>query len=147
MTSVTCKGLAQLMTLTLLLPILASSIQAQQPGGCKPRRMRFERGESSVTVRGKLEPCKRRIYKLRARQGQKMAVLLLPEENDIVFWVRGVEPATGPLVLEGIHRNGMTDWSGELPFSGEYEISISRPPVSDSTRKRTLPYKLEVRVE
>lgn len=78
-----------------------------------------------------------------------MSVVLLPDENDLAFWVRGKPSARegASLVLEGIHRNGATDWSGELPFSGEYEIHISRPPVSDYSGKRLPAYKLEVSIK
>ncbi|HVF57384.1 MAG TPA: hypothetical protein VM934_14615 [Pyrinomonadaceae bacterium] len=143
------KRFLQLAAAAALLLALVCSTAAQETGRCKAQQVKFKRDESSVVLRGKLEPCKRRVYKLRARRGQKMSVLLLPEENDVAFWVLGTESTGGKaaLVLEGIHRNGMTDWSGELPFSGEYEIHVARPPVSDSSAKHTLPYRIELRIE
>ncbi|HEX8474627.1 MAG TPA: hypothetical protein VF666_11380 [Pyrinomonadaceae bacterium] len=149
MTSAIRKRLKQLTATSALLLFFVCSGWSQQSGSCKSRRISLERGESTVVLRGKLEPCKQRIYKLRARQGQRMSVVLLPDENDVVFWVRG-RPSlreSVSLVLDGIHRNGVTDWSGELPFSGEYEIYVSRPPVSDRREKRVLPYKIELRIE
>lgn len=149
MTSALRIRLTLLTAASALLLTFVCPAEARQSFRCGPRRIRFERGASSVALRGRLEPCRRRVYKLRARRGQKMSVLLLPEENDLAFWVRGARsaPARDSLVLKGIHRNGATVWSGELPFSGEYEIHVARPPVSDRPEKRVRPYKLEVRVE
>jgi hypothetical protein len=50
-------------------------------------------------------------------------------------------------LLEGIDKGGVTDWSGELPITGEYEIYVSNPPISDHVVKRALPYKLEVKIK
>jgi len=131
-----------------LLLLFVCSASAQKLAQCKSRPVKFVRGASSVVLRGQLEPCDQRVYRLRARQGQKMSVVLLPSENDVVFWVFGKSPREShALVLDGIHRNGVTDWTGELRFSGDYEIRLGRPPVSDSAQARTLPYRLEVRIE
>ncbi len=148
MASTICRRLRQLGAATALTLAFACSVAAQKSGQCKPLQVKFGRGASSIVLRGRLEPCDRRVYKLRARQGQKLEVVLLPAENDVVFWLFGQSPAERhALVLEGVHRNGVTEWTGELPFSGDYEIRLGRPPVSASDRVRTLPYKLEVRVE
>lgn len=148
MASTICRRLRQLGAASALVLVVVCSVPAQKSGQCKSRQVKFERGGSSVVLRGRLEPCDGRVYKLRARQGQKMSVVLLPAENDVVFWVFGKKPSERhALVLEGIHRNGVTDWTGELRFSGDYEIRLGRPPVSDSAEAETLPYQLEVRIE
>ncbi|HEV2704603.1 MAG TPA: hypothetical protein VGV59_01685 [Pyrinomonadaceae bacterium] len=131
-----------------LVLVLACAVTAQKTAPqCKPRQVKFERGASSIVLRGRLEPCEQRIYKLRALRGQKLEVVLLPAENDVVFWLFGREPAERhALVLDGVHRNGVTQWTGELQFTGDYEIRLGRPPVSASDQQQTLPYRLEVRI-
>ncbi|MCA1638007.1 MAG: hypothetical protein LC768_06670 [Acidobacteria bacterium] len=129
--------------------LLSFPASAQKSKQCKAQRFMFERGKSSIILRGQLEPCENRIYKFRARQRQKMSLRLYPEENDVVVYAQSTKyiPELGSNVLEGISRGGTTEWDGELPFSGEYELYITHPPVSNSTQQRTLPYKLEVKIE
>jgi hypothetical protein len=149
MTLMICRKLMPSLIALVFLLILAFPTSAQKSKQCKAQRFIFERGKSSIVLRGQLEPCKNRVYKFYARQGQKMSLRLYPEENDVVVYAQSIKfiPELGSNVLDGISRGGTTEWEGELPFSGEYELYITRPPVSNSTQQRTLPYKLVVNIE
>lgn len=78
-----------------------------------------------------------------------MTVRVQQPAEDIVFWVKGQSSAREkyPLVLAGIHKNGETDWTGELPASGAYEIHVSNPTISDHTVRRALSYQVELKIE
>lgn len=120
-----------------------------QPRRSKIYRVNFEPGQSSTVLRGSLRPYANHIYRLQARQGQRMTVRVQSPVDDVVFWVKTKGDARGrySLVLEGIHRNGVTEWSGELPSSAEYEIHVSNPHISDHVVRRTLRYQVELRIE
>jgi hypothetical protein len=77
-----------------------------------------------------------------------MVVRLQAPADDVVFWVQSKKYVQGrnTALLEGIDKGGVADWSGELPITGEYEIYVSNPPVSDHPVKRALSYKLEVEI-
>ena len=79
-----------------------------------------------------------------------MHVKLRPESNDVVFLIQGTKFLPSPIysfVLEGIHKNGITDWKGTLPNDDVYEVWVRRPTVSNSKQKRTLPFRLFVEVK
>ncbi|HVF51713.1 MAG TPA: hypothetical protein VNA19_16635 [Pyrinomonadaceae bacterium] len=122
---------------------------AAQTKGVRVYRVRFEQGRSSTVLRGRLRPYANHVYRLDARQGQRMTVRVQEPAGDIVFWVKGRNSAREkyPLVLAGIHKNGETDWSGELPASGEYEIHVSNPTIGDHPVRRTLSYRVELKIE
>ena len=64
-----------------------------------------------------------------------------------MFWIQtsGWYPTgRSTSVLEGIDKGGATNWSGLLPETGEYEIYVSNPPISDHPIGRSLPYKLTI---
>jgi hypothetical protein len=129
--------------------LLCALLVSAQPSQSDVRRIRFERNHSSTILRGNLRPYTNHIYRFHARQGQRMTVRVQSPANDIVFWVQSRRYVHGSssLILGGIHRNGETDWSGELPLSGEYEIYVSNPPMSDHAVSRALYYEVELRIE
>ena len=67
----------------------------------------------------------------------------------MVFWIQSRKYVANrdTLLLEGVDRRGETDWSGILPVSGEYEIWVGNPEISDHPVKRPVHYKLEVKIE
>lgn len=105
-------------------------------------KIRFERGRSSIVLRGKLPPCDNRIYKFRARQGQNISVALRPMESNLVFWVQGLKAG----LLQEIGKGGVTEWSGKLPETDEYEIYVSTPPVQNSEQTRLSPFRLKIEI-
>ena len=113
------------------------------------RRISFARGQTNTILTARLKPCTNHVYRLYGRRGQRMAVhLQAPANDDVVFWVQSRKYVQGrdTLLLEGIYKGGVADWSGELPVTGEYEIHVSNPPISDHPVKRALPYKLAVEI-
>ena len=117
---------------------------------CFVRHVKFAKGKSSAILRGQLEPCRSRIYKLRARAGQRMKVSLSPDFNDLVFSIRGTKFLPAPtysFVLEGIHKNGVAEWEGVLPNDDVYEIWLSRPAVTNKRQRRTVPYRLNIEID
>ena len=112
------------------------------------RRISFARGQTRTILTASVKPYTNHVYRLYARSGQHMAVRLQDSGNDVVFWVQSRNYSQGrdTLLLEGNYKGGVDDWSGELPVTGEYEIHVSNPPISDHPVKRALPYKLAVEI-
>ena len=112
------------------------------------QRISFLRGQTSTVVRGKLSPQTNDIYRLSARSGQRMTVHLQSPKGNVVFWLQSKNyfPERSTYLLEGIDRGGDTDWMGALPFSGEYEIYVSNPRISDHSINATLSYTLKVEI-
>lgn len=77
-----------------------------------------------------------------------MAVRLQEPVNDVVFSVQSRKYLKGrdTLLLEGVFKGGVAEWSGELPVTGEYEIYVSNPPINDHPVKHAMRYKLVVEI-
>ena len=88
-------------------------------------RVKFPPGRTTVILKGKttggpsesggMDPI---AYRLRARRGQQMSLNLTSAKNNAVFGVY----LPGMDLLEG--AQGVKDWSGRLPKSGDYEIIV-----------------------
>ena len=99
--------------LTLLL--LASPVLAQ---GAK-KRIKFPSGRTTVILKGKATVDTSQVYVLRARKGQQMTLhLTSPNKNAMCTLFPPVGNPTG-------ETSNVTDWSGELPQTGDYEIWVS----------------------
>ena len=91
----------------------------------KTIRVKFPPGRTTVILKGKttggpsesggMDPI---AYKLRARRGQQMSLRLISARKNAVFGVY----LPGMDLLEG--AQGVKDWSGTLPKSGDYEIIV-----------------------
>ncbi len=91
----------------------------------KTIRVKFPPGRTTVILKGKttggpsesggMDPI---AYRLRARKGQQMIVHLTSAKKNAVFgvWAPGMDPMD-------VGQNP-TDWTGELPKTGYYEISV-----------------------
>jgi hypothetical protein len=69
---------------------------------------------------------------------------------DLVFWVQAkgwFPPSKTTALLDGIDKGGVTDWSGRLPGTGEYEIYVSNPPISDHPLTSSKRYALEITIK
>lgn len=106
----------------------ASATASQCPGTdiVLVKRIRFPRGRTTAVVKDRVRLCTSHEYRLRARAGQTMSVHLATG-NQTSF---SVYSPSNP--LEG--ADGVKDWSGELPESGDYVISIG----TDATARYTL---------
>jgi hypothetical protein len=91
-----------------------------------PKTIRFARGRTTAVLNDTVRLCTSHEYRLRAKAGQTMSVHLAagPKTSFTIL-----PPATE---LEG--ADGVKDWQGELPDTGEYTITIG----TDATAKYTL---------
>jgi hypothetical protein len=104
-----------LLTVTLLLlTTLAAPAQSD-----RTRRVRFARGRTTTVIKDAVVRGTRDRYILGARAGQTLIVHITSLENNAVFdiYARG-----GKRVLDGAQE--ATDWTGELPRSGDYVIEV-----------------------
>ena len=104
---------------------LLALLPATAPAWGKTINVRFPKGRTTVILKGRttggpsegggMDPV---TYRLRARAGQTLTLHLTSAKKNAVFgvWAPGMNPVdvgTNP-----------TDWSGTLPKSGAYEISV-----------------------
>ena len=80
-----------------------------------PRRIQFVKGSYAGTVNGSVSGSTVVDYVLRARADQMMTVTLSASESPAYF----VVVDDGDAMSEAV-----TDWSGELPYSGDYHIRV-----------------------
>jgi hypothetical protein len=95
------------------------------------RQIRFNRGSISATVAGRIARGTSHIYRVRARAGQEMAVVL-NTGDDTSFTISGWSAG----ILEG--ADGVRRTVVELPETGEYVIQIGTDATAD--------YSLEVTI-
>ena len=81
------------------------------------RQVRFARGASSTVIAGRIARGTSHIYRVRARAGQEMAVVL-NTGDDTSFTISGWNSG----ILEG--ADGVRQTVVELPETGEYVIQI-----------------------
>lgn len=90
--------------------------------------IRFAKGKSSGTVTGKTSGIEE--YSLGAREGQTMTVHLASPENNAAFEI---------MLDDYTVTCRSTDWTGELPASGQYRVFVL-------STKGTASYTLEVAI-
>jgi len=140
------KGHQFLLRPLLMVLISAMTISALPPKITKVQRVALRKGQSDTVLEGRLKPNTRHLYKIRGNAGQKLSVRLEAADGDVVLWVQSTRPVPGndSFILPGITKEGVTEWSGELPSSQDYEIYISNPRISDHPVTRVLPYTLRL---
>lgn len=99
--------------LALLLLISTITVPAQSD---RTRRVRFARGRTTKVIKDAVVRGTQDRYLLRASAGQTLIVHITSVESNAVFDVRA--PRGRALAEEA------TDWTGELPRSGDYVISV-----------------------
>jgi hypothetical protein len=110
-----CLALALLALLLVNVPAISA----------KTITVKFPRGRTTVVLKGRttggpsesggMDPI---TYRLRAKRGQVMTLHLTSAKRNAVFgvWAPGMDPMD-------LGQNP-TDWSGTLPKTGNYEISV-----------------------
>ena len=111
----------------ILTTLLTTQIFAQSDRVTVDRQIRFSRGSISSTTRGRIVRGTSHIYRVRARAGQEMAVVL-KTGDDTSFTISGWSSG----ILEG--ADGVRQTVVELPETGEYVIQIG----TDATVNYTL---------
>jgi hypothetical protein len=114
--------------------VLAASIAAgAQKGTSVIRRVNFPRGRTTTIQRGAVRRGVSHDYLLRASAGQTM-IVHLTASGDVNFSI--ISPGGNSLA------DFVSDWTGELPESGDYRINVL-PPTRNSTPAQ---YTLEVTI-
>ncbi len=125
--------------LTVLLILIAYSPAVAQRGGkAEPNRIEFKRGSNSTTVSGAVRGDEQAEYVLSAKKGQRLIIRLtsVPVKS-AVFQLLGEDNDT-----LGLEYDANFNYSGVLPKSGDYFITVSRPTEAKSTSR----YRLTVTV-
>ncbi|MBV8856184.1 MAG: g-type lysozyme inhibitor [Acidobacteria bacterium] len=98
---------------------------ATAPAWGKTTVVRFPKGRTTVILKGRttggpsesggMDPI---TYRLRAKAGQTLTLHLTSAKKNAIFgvWAPGMNPVD-------VGQNA-TDWSGALPKTGNYEISV-----------------------
>jgi hypothetical protein len=89
------------------------------------KQIRFARGRTTAVVKDTVRLCTGHEYRLKARAGQTMSVHLATGKRTSMT----LYAPNGEMLLDGGN-----DWEGELPETGEYNISIG----TDATARYTL---------
>ena len=117
--------------------LCAASVAALAQGGTVTgRRIRFARGRTTAVVKGSIAYAHSDAYTLGARAGQTMSLHVASTNRQVVFSLTA--PSGTP--VEGAFT--VRDWSGELPESGDYTITV----VNNRERGPASAYTLEVTV-
>jgi hypothetical protein len=120
-----------LVVTALLLLVTASGTQAQSD---RTRRVRFPRGRTTTVIKDAVVRGTQDRYILRASAGQTLTVHITSLEDNADF---NVYRTGSRRTLEGAQET--TDWSGELPRTGDYTIEVG-PTRGNAT------YTLEVTI-
>jgi hypothetical protein len=112
-----------------------ASKPAGKPAG-KTQRVRFARGRTTAILKGAVVRGTQDRYILGAHAGQIMIVHMSSREKNAVLTILGPDGAALEGTDEGLDA---TDWTGELPLSGNYSIWVS-PSRGNAT------YTLEVTI-
>jgi hypothetical protein len=105
-----------------------------------PLRIQFKHGHTAATLRGTLHRDEQTEYVLAAREGQRMTVHITSRPRQSVTFT--LQDPGG----EEVNLEGKANWhqSGLLPKTGDYGISVMRPPNKQSG---TSTYVLTVTVQ
>ena len=111
---------------------------AQHGGKAEPNRIEFKRGASSATINGVVRGDEEAEYVLSAKKGQRLIIKLtsVPVKSS-VFQLLGENNDT-----LGLEYDANFDYSGVLPKTGDYFITVRRP----TEEKGTSRYKLTITV-
>jgi hypothetical protein len=125
---------------TAVLVLLACSAAMAQGGGkAEPNRIEFKRGTTRTTISGTVRGDEQAEYVLGAKKGQRLIIKLtsVPVKSS-VFQLLGPENDT-----LGLELDSNWDYSGTLPKTGDYFITVARPTESKGTSR----YKMTVSIQ
>ncbi len=105
----------------------AAAAQCRTTDRVIPKQVRFARGRTTAVIKDTVRLCTSHEYTLRASAGQTMS-LNLATGRRTSFTLQAPSGDT----LEG--ADGVKNWSGELPETGDYVVSIG----TDATAAYTL---------
>ena len=102
-----------------------AAVQCRGTDRVIPKQIRLGRGRTTAVIKDTIRICTSHEYTLRARAGQTMSVNLAAGRHTGLT----LTSPSGEALLDG-----GKDWSGELPETGDYVISIG----TDATAAYTL---------
>jgi len=104
---------------------------AQHGGKAEPNRIEFKRGATSTIVSGVVRGDEEAEYALSARQGQRLTIKLtsVPAKS-AVFQLLGEDHDT-----LGLQYDANFNYSGVLPKTGDYFITVRRPTKAKGTSR------------
>ena len=129
---------AALLPISIVILVTCSAALAQGGGKAEPNRIEFKRGTSSTMISGVVRGDEQAEYVLGAKQGQRLVITLtsVPVKSS-VFQLLGEENDT-----LGLEHDANFEYSGILPKTGDYFITVRRPTEAKGTSR----YKLTVTV-
>jgi len=125
------KNIKKITAYALILTTLFTAQVFAQDRVTVNRQVRFARGSSSAVMRGRIARGTSHIYRVRARAGQEMAVVL-KTGDDTSFTISGWSSG----ILEG--ADGVRQTVVELPETGEYVIQIGTDVTANYTLEVTI---------
>lgn len=124
--------------LPLLFLFVTMSVFAQGGGKAEPNRIEFKRGAFSTTIGGTVRGDEEAEYVLAANKGQKLVIKLTSAPTkSAVFQILGPDNDT-----LGLEFDANFSYSGVLPTTGDYFITVKRP----TEAKGRSTYKLTVTI-
>jgi hypothetical protein len=132
------KTISVLIPLSFLILITCSVAAAQGGGKAEPNRIQLKRGTSSTTISDQVRGDEQAEYVLSAKKGQRLTIKLtsVPAKSS-VFQLLGEDNDT-----LGLEYDANFDYSGVLPKTGDYFITVRRPTEAKGASR----YKLIVTV-
>lgn len=106
---------------TFLLMTLVLSVASITSADGVRKRLKFAKGRSAATVSGAVIRGDEDTYIVGARAGQTMRVKITSLEKNAVFTVKD---AAGNYLQDAGEGDDATNWTGDLPSTGDYEISV-----------------------
>jgi hypothetical protein len=118
----------------LFLFCAATTALAQGGGKAEPNRIEFKRGATSTAVSGVVRGDEEAEYVLSAKKGQRLTIKITstPAKSS-VFQLLGEDNDT-----LGLEYDANFSYSGVLPKTGDYFISVKRPTSAKGTSKYRL---------
>jgi hypothetical protein len=137
-TTRTLRVFGKLIPVLLITLVGCSAAIAQRGGKAEPNRIEFKRGTTSTIISGTVRGDEEAEYVLAAKKGQRLIIKLasVPVKS-AVFQLLGEDNDT-----LGLEYDANYDYSGVLPKTGDYFITVTRPGQSKGTSR----YKLTVTV-
>jgi hypothetical protein len=122
----------------LLMVLCTGAVFAQRGGKAEPNRIEFKRGAHRTTISGIVRGDEQAEYVLSARQGQRLMIKLtsVPAKSS-VFQILGEDNDT-----LGLEFDANFNYSGVLPKTGDYFITVRRPMEAKGKSR----YKLTITV-
>jgi hypothetical protein len=110
-------------TITLLALLLTLGICTTSYGQqTRTQVVKFKRGTTGASYQGAVIRGERMVYVLGASKGQTMIVKIWAQEKNAVFQIR--HKKTKQYLQGTAPGKDAREWTGTLPYSGNYEIIV-----------------------